>query len=91
MPLVRDLMKDPPKLTVRDLMDKLRFVSQEAEVRIGDVSEKSDLHVSVGAVEHRSQCVVLTPGDDDIWKDETLASNIIGETLWPEEEDDVED
>lgn len=58
---------------------------QNMDVRIGDVSEGDDLHCSVGKVIVRGGCVVLIPGDDDVWKDETLASNILAQQLWPEE------
>lgn len=58
---------------------------QNMDVRIGDVSEGDDLHCSVGKVIVRGGCVVLIPGDDDVWKDETLASTILAQQLWPEE------
>ena len=75
-------------LTANQLINLLLSVPDDAEVRIGDVSEGDDLHVSVGALVLRSQCVVLVPGDDDIWKDETLASEVLSQKLWPEEEAD---
>lgn len=59
---------------------------QTMDVRIGDVSEGDDLHCSVGKVVVRGGCVVLVPGDDDVWKDETLASTILSQQLWPEED-----
>jgi hypothetical protein len=58
----------------------------DMEVRIGDVAEGSDLHCSVGKVEMRGNCIVLTPGEDDVWKDEMLASAQLAEHLWPPDE-----
>ncbi len=55
---------------------------RDVDVRIGDVAEGSDLHCSVGVVELRGNCIVLTPGDDDVWKDETVASAQMSEHLW---------
>jgi hypothetical protein len=69
-------------------MKLLAGVPRDAEVRIGDVSEQDDLHCSVGRVIRRSGCVVLDPGDDDVWRDETLSSEILAENLWPEEKEE---
>jgi len=55
----------------------------DTEIRIGDVSEGHDLHCSVGAVVVRNGCVVLVPGDDDVWRDETLSSEVLMERIWP--------
>ncbi len=76
-------------MKVIDLVRMLTVPESETadmEVRIGDVSEGDDLHCSVGKVVVRGGCVVLVPGDDDIWKDETLASTILSQQLWPEED-----
>jgi len=79
-------------LTVRELMELLPMTETEAattEVRIGDVAEGDDLHCSVGRVVKRSGCIVLVPGDDDVWKDETLASTILMEHLWAAKKEDM--
>lgn len=78
-------------LTIRELVIALAQLDPEAEVRIGDVSEGDDLHCSVGRVIIRSQKLVLVPGDDDVWKDETLSSIFHSELLWPKEEEESED
>lgn len=65
----------------------LKPLSADTEIRVGDVAEGHDLHCSVGEVVLRSQCVVFVVGDDEIWKDETLSSEIHMKRLWPEEED----
>jgi hypothetical protein len=82
-------------LTVRELIAMLPVTEAEAadmEVRIGDVAEADDLHCSVGRVVKRAGCIVLVPGDDDVWKDETLSSTILMEHLWTaKKEDDIED
>lgn len=89
MPLVKDLVKEPEKLTAGDLIKILTPLSRDTEVRIGDVSVKSDLHGAVEAVDLRSQLVIISPRDDDFsWKDEHLASEVSGETLWPEQEEE---
>ncbi len=73
-------------LSVRDLLNAVTKKPVELEVRIGDVAEGSDLHCSVEVAELRGGCLVLTPGGDDVWKDETVASEMLAEQLWPEEE-----
>lgn len=73
-------------ITAKQLIDALIQVPRDAQVRIGDVSEGDDLHCSVGKVIVRNGNVILVHGDDEVWKDETLASLIISETLWPKEE-----
>lgn len=81
-------------ITVLDLVKLLTVPDSETagmEVRIGDVSEGDDLHCSVGRIVKRGGCIVLVPGDDDIWKDEMLSSNILMEHLWPPKEEDIED
>ncbi len=72
-----------------DLVRILLKQPEDIEIRIGDVSEGSDLHASVGAVIYRGGGLVLLPGDDDIWKDETLATKNISEILYsaPTEEE----
>ena len=77
-------------LNVHDLVNTVAKKPTELEVRIGNVAEGSDLHCSVGKVELRGGCIVLTPDDDDVWKDETVASAQLAERLWPtgEELDD---
>ena len=62
---------------------------EDIELRVGDVSEGSDLHASVGAVVMRGGGLVLLPGDDDIWRDETLATKNLSEILYiaPTEEE----
>lgn len=74
------------KLTAQVLELILEDQLIDAEIRIADVSEGHDLHVSVGEVVVRNGCIVLVPGDDDIWKDETLSSEVHMKQLWPEEE-----
>lgn len=74
-------------LTMKELMAALAPLPADTEVRIGDVSEGDDLHVSVDRVVLRSGCVVLVPGEDDIWRDETLSSEILMSQLWPKEDD----
>lgn len=59
----------------------------DVQVRIGDVSEEDELHCSVGRIVKRNDCIILVPGDDDVWKDETVASTILSQQLWPEEEE----
>ncbi len=71
-------------MDIRELVKILNTKTKSAsmEVRIGDVAEGSDLHCSVGIIEMRGNCIVLTPGDDDVWKDETVASAQMSEHLW---------
>ncbi|MCK5644859.1 MAG: hypothetical protein KAJ19_28930 [Gammaproteobacteria bacterium] len=82
-------------MKVFDLINMLTVDNDESihdmEVRIGDVSEADDLHCSVGKVVMRGGCIVLVPGDDDVWKDEALASTILSQQLWPEEEENKDD
>ena len=77
-------------MKVCDLINMLTVDNDESihdmEVRIGDVSEGDDLHCSVGKVIVRSGCIVFVHGDEGLWKDETLASTILSQQLWPEED-----
>lgn len=73
-------------LTTGELIKVLVKLPADTEVRIGDVAEQDDLHCSVGKVQHRSEKVILITGGDQIWRDETLASSIHAEQLWPEED-----
>lgn len=75
------------KLMLKEFITSVVDQSASLEIRIGDVAEGSDLHCSVGRIELRGNCIVLTPGDDDVWKDETVASAQLSEHLWPNEED----
>ena len=75
-------------LTMRELNAAISKFPTDTEVRIGDVAEGHDLHCSVGEIVFRNGCIVLVPGNDDIWRDETLSSEILMENLWPEESDD---
>ncbi len=77
-------------MNVQELIRLLTTRSASTEIRIGDVAEGDDLHCSVGKVVIRGDCIVLTPGDDDIWRDETVASAQMSEHLWPEEKEDAE-
>ena len=70
-----------------ELIAVLAAMNPNEEVRIGDVAEQDDLHCSLGKVVHRNGVVVLITGNDEIWKDETLASLVLSETLWPKEEE----
>lgn len=72
-------------LTVRDLMLVLNKLPADMEVRIGDVAEQDELHCSVGRVVERSGMVIFITGGT-LWRDETLASSIHAEQLWPEED-----
>ena len=76
-------------MTVLDLKAFLQDLDDHADIRIGDVTEGSDLHTSVGAIIKRGQSIIFLPGDDDIWKDETLTPDILEEILYaaPLEED----
>ncbi len=58
-------------------------VKGSLEVRIGDVAEGSDLHCSVGKLVIRGGALVLVPGDDAVWKDETVASDVQSVQVWP--------
>lgn len=78
---LRDLVISVTNLPA-DVVEKMG----DQEVRIGDVAEGDDLHCSVGKAVYRNGCIILVPGDDDVWKDETLASEILSTQLWPEEE-----
>lgn len=78
---LRDLV-----VAVTSLPDDVVEKMGDLEVRIGDVAEGDDLHCSVGKAVYRNGCIVLVPGDDDVWKDETLASEILSVQFWPEEE-----
>jgi len=73
-------------LTMRDLTIAIAKFPADTEVRVGDVAEGHDLHCSIKQVVMRSGMIVLVPGDDDIWQDETLSSEVLMENLWPEEE-----
>jgi len=72
-------------VTAAELISCLAVLPRDTEIRIGDVSEGDDLHCSVGGVVLRSERVVLVPGDDDVWKDETISSTIHMKRLWPED------
>lgn len=72
-------------MNIKQLMAALAPLPSGMEVRVGDVSEGHDLHCSVGEVVRRGESVVLVPGDDGVWQDETLSSEILMEQLWPEE------
>ena len=72
-------------ITMQELMTALASKPTDTEVRIGDVSEGHDLHCSISEVVFRNGCIVLVPGDDDIWKDETLSSQVLMEQLFPKE------
>jgi len=74
-------------MNVKQLMAVLAPLPADTEIRVGDVSEGHDLHVSVGEAVLRSEAIVLVPGDDNIWRDETLSSEINMTRLWPEEEE----
>jgi hypothetical protein len=74
-------------MTVEELLGALAKHSRTRnalamEVRVGDVAEGSDLHCSVGEVVVRGNCLVVVPGNDRVWKDETLATEVLSETLW---------
>lgn len=77
-------------MKVHDLINMLVVEGDDSmqtmDVRIGDVSEEDDLHCSVGRVVLRNNCVIFVTGDDDVWKDETVASTILSQQLWPEED-----
>ena len=77
-------------MKVCDLINMLTVDNDESihdmEVRIGDVSEGDDLHCSVGKIVMRGGYIVIVHGDEGLWKDETLASTILSQQLWPEED-----
>jgi hypothetical protein len=73
-------------LTSGELMKILAPLPADTEVRIGDVAEQDELHCSTGKVMHRSRMVIFITGSDEIWRDETLASEVLAEQLWPEED-----
>ena len=70
-------------MNVKELTQVLSSLPEDTELRIGDVAEQDDLHCSLGKVVHRNGVVILITGSDEIWKDETLASLVLSETLWP--------
>lgn len=74
-------------MNIKELIAVLQQLPDDTEVRIGDVAEQDDLHCSLGKVVHRNGVAVLVTGSDEIWKDETLASLVLSETLWPREEE----
>lgn len=74
------------KLTIRELVIALAEFPADTEIRIGDVSEADDLHCSVGKIVDRGGCIILIHGDEGLWKDETLASTILSQQVWPEED-----
>lgn len=74
-------------MNVKELTQVLSSLPEDTEIRIGDVAEQDDLHCSLGKVVHRNGVVVLITGSDEIWKDETLASLVLSETLWPKEDE----
>lgn len=78
-------------MNVKELTNVLSWLPEDTEDRIGDVAEQDDLHCSLGKVVHRNGVVVLVTGSDEIWKDETLASLVLSETLYPTEEEESED
>lgn len=77
-------------MNIRELAIVIGAHDGDMEVRIGDVAEGHDLHCSVGQVVKRAGCIVLVPGDDDVWRDETLSSEVLMEILWPEQEEEEE-
>lgn len=74
-------------LTAGELMQALAALPRDTEVRLGDVSEQDELHCSVGKIKHRAGYAILIHGSDEIWRDETLASEVLAEQLWPEEDE----
>ncbi len=74
-------------MNVKELTQVLSSLPEDTELRIGDVAEQDDLHCSLGKVVHRNGVVILITGSDEIWKDETLASLVLSETLWPKEDE----
>ncbi len=74
-------------MNVKELTQVLSSLPEDTEIRIGDVAEQDDLHCSLGKVVHRNGVAVLITGSDEIWKDETLASLVLSETLWPKEDE----
>lgn len=73
-------------LTTGELIKVLATLPTDTEVRIGDVAEQDELHCSTGKVVHRSRMAIFITGHDEIWRDETLASEVLAEQLWPEED-----
>lgn len=73
-------------LTSGELMKVLAKLPTDTEVRIGDVAEQDELHCSLGKVMYRSRMVIFITDSEEIWRDETLASEIHAEQLWPEED-----
>ena len=75
-------------LTTGALIKLLHRLPVDTEVRIGDVAEQDDLHCSLGKVQYRSKKVILITGNDQIWRDETLASSVHAERLGEEKKGD---
>lgn len=73
-------------LKVCDLLNILAKKPEDFEVRIADVSEGGDLHCSVARIELRGNCIVFIHGDDEVWKDETVAATGVVEHLWSTED-----
>ena len=69
-------------ITVLDLKDLLQDLDDHADIRIGDVAEESDLHASVGAIIKRGYSIVFVPGDENVWKDETLTPEMPKEVIY---------
>lgn len=72
-------------LTTGELIKVLVKLPVDTEVRIGDVAEQDDLHCSTGKVQFRSNKVILITGNDQIWRDETIASSVHAELLWEDD------
>ena len=75
-------------ITVLDLKEMLQDLDDHADIRISDVSEGSDLHVSVGAIIKRGYSIIFVQGDENVWKDETLTPEIPQETLYAAPQND---
>jgi len=69
-------------MDLRELFNVLMKEDTGMEVRVGDVAEGDDLHCSVGRVVVRGGCVIISPGDDDVWKDESIASSVGSKVLY---------
>ena len=74
-------------MNIKELFKALLEEDTSMEVRIGDVAEGDELHCSVGRVIRRGSRIIIVPGDDDIWYDETVATEVLAEELWPEEKE----
>ena len=73
-------------MKVKTLVDILTSRSiGDFEVRVGDVAELDALHTTVGSVVIRNQSIIFTPGSNDLWKDETLATEQLKEVLYDED------